>query len=132
MVGNHTLSEDKLKYTFTLRPGLAFHDGSKVTTKDVIPSIKRWMLRDSAGQKLNEVTASIDATDDNTFTLTLKEPYGLVLFTLASTAGSIPGIMPEAAADRRLHRAQQHHRLRPVQVCGGRARLGLEGRLRQA
>ena len=98
MVGNHTLSEDKLKYTFTLRPGLTFHDGSKVTTKDVVPSIKRWMLRDSAGQKLNEVTASIDAVDDSTFTLTLKEPYGLVLFTLASTAGSIPGIMPEAAA----------------------------------
>ncbi len=98
MVGNHTLSADKLKYTFTLRPGLTFHDGSKVTTKDVVPSIKRWMLRDSAGQKLNEVTASIDAVDDSTFTLTLKEPYGLVLFTLASTAGSIPGIMPEAAA----------------------------------
>ena len=98
MVGNFSLSPDKLKYTFTLRPGLAFHDGSKVTTKDAIPSIKRWMLRDSAGQKLNELTASIDAVDDSTFTLTLKEPYGLVLFTLASTAGSIPGIMPEAAA----------------------------------
>ncbi len=98
MIGNHSVSPDNLKYTFTLRPGLTFHDGSKVTTKDVIPSVKRWMLRDSAGQKLAEVTASVDAVDDNTFTWTLKEPYGLVLFTLASTAGSIPGIMPEAAA----------------------------------
>ena len=98
MVGNYTISDDKLKYTFTLRPGLTFHDGSKVTSKDVVPSVKRWMARESAGQKLNEFTASMDVVDDNTFTLTLKEPYGLVLFTLGSSAGSIPGIMPEAAA----------------------------------
>jgi peptide/nickel transport system substrate-binding protein len=98
MVGNHSVSPDNLKYTFTLRPGLTFHDGSKVTTKDAIPSLKRWMARDSAGQKLAELTAAIDAVDDNTFTLTLKEAYGLVLFTLASTGGLIPGIMPEAAA----------------------------------
>ena len=29
-------------YTFTLRDGLKFHDGSPVTTKDVIASLKRW------------------------------------------------------------------------------------------
>jgi peptide/nickel transport system substrate-binding protein len=98
MVGNFSVSPDKLKYTFTLRPGLTFHDGSAVTTKDVIPSLKRWMARESTGQKLNSFMASMDAVDDKTFTITLKEPYGLVLFTLASSAGTIPGIMPEAAA----------------------------------
>src|SRR5258708_30337851 len=43
MVESETISPDKLTYTFTLRPGLKFHDGTAVTTRDVIPSLKRWM-----------------------------------------------------------------------------------------
>ena len=35
MVGKYEISEDKLNYTFTLRDGLKFHDGSPVTSKDV-------------------------------------------------------------------------------------------------
>src|SRR5437660_7857341 len=46
MVESETISPDKLTYSFTLRPGLRFHDGSGVTTRDVIPSLKRWMVRD--------------------------------------------------------------------------------------
>ncbi len=42
MVGKYEVSPDKLTYTFTLRDGLKFHDGSPVTTKDVIASLKRW------------------------------------------------------------------------------------------
>ena len=49
MVGSETISPDKLTYTFTLRPGLKFHDGTAVTTRDVIPSLKRWMVRDVMG-----------------------------------------------------------------------------------
>jgi peptide/nickel transport system substrate-binding protein len=41
MVQDYKISDDKLTYTMTLRPGLKFHDGSAVTTKDVIASIKR-------------------------------------------------------------------------------------------
>jgi peptide/nickel transport system substrate-binding protein len=41
MVGKYAISEDKLTYTFTLRDGLKFHDGSPVATKDVIASLKR-------------------------------------------------------------------------------------------
>src|SRR5262249_23501770 len=33
MVGSETISPDKLTYTFTLRDGLKFHDGSPVTTR---------------------------------------------------------------------------------------------------
>jgi peptide/nickel transport system substrate-binding protein len=98
MASHFTVSPDNLKYTFTLRPGLKFHDGTPVTTKDVIPSLKRWMARDATGQKLNSFMASMEAADANTFTITLKEPYGLVLFTLSSSAGGIAGIMPEKAA----------------------------------
>ena len=52
MVGKYEVSADKLTYTFTLRDGLKFHDGSPVTTKDVIASLKRWAARDNAGQRL--------------------------------------------------------------------------------
>ena len=52
MVDTYEVSEDKLVYTFTLRGGLRFHDGSPVTTKDVIASLKRWGKKDGAGQRL--------------------------------------------------------------------------------
>src|SRR5437588_8302580 len=42
MVGRWGVSEDKLTYTFELRDGLKFSDGTPVTTDDVIPSIHRW------------------------------------------------------------------------------------------
>uniref|UniRef100_UPI001EF8BBE6 ABC transporter substrate-binding protein n=1 Tax=Serratia marcescens TaxID=615 RepID=UPI001EF8BBE6 len=34
MVDRHVVSPDGLTYTFTLRSGLKFHDGSPVTTRD--------------------------------------------------------------------------------------------------
>jgi peptide/nickel transport system substrate-binding protein len=45
MVESYQVSADRLVYTFTLRPGLTFHDGQPVTTRDVIPSLSRWMVR---------------------------------------------------------------------------------------
>ena len=49
MVGKYEISPDRLTYTFTLRDGLEFHDGSPVTTKDVIASLKRWGAKDGVG-----------------------------------------------------------------------------------
>src|SRR5258707_10879855 len=49
MVDTWTMSEDKLTYSFTLRPGLKFHDGAPVTSADCIASIARWSKRDSLG-----------------------------------------------------------------------------------
>ena len=42
MVDRETVSPDGLLYTFTLRPGLKFHDGRPVTTRDVVASLDRW------------------------------------------------------------------------------------------
>ena len=41
MVETYTVSPDGLKYTFTLRQGLRFHDGTPVTAKDVKWSFDR-------------------------------------------------------------------------------------------
>ena len=54
MVENWSVSEDKLIYTFTLRPGLKWHDGTPVVPADCIASIARWGKRDPLGQKLME------------------------------------------------------------------------------
>ena len=90
MVGKHTVSDDGLVYTFTLRDGLKWHDGDPVKAEDCVASILRWGQRDGMGQKLMDFTKEVKAVDDMTFTITLNEPYGLVLDSL----GKISSITP--------------------------------------
>jgi peptide/nickel transport system substrate-binding protein len=101
MVDTYEISEDKLVYIFTLRAGLKFHDGSPVTTADVIASLGRWGKKDGAGQRLFTFVDKLEALDVKTFRMTLKEPYGLVLETLGKTNSSVPVIMraKDAATD---------------------------------
>src|SRR5689334_19873321 len=54
MVDKYTASPDNKVWTFTLRPGLKFHDGAPVTSQDVIASLARWAKRDTLGQKMYE------------------------------------------------------------------------------
>ncbi|MCA0922157.1 ABC transporter substrate-binding protein [Pseudooceanicola nanhaiensis] len=96
MVGDYSISDDGMSYSFTLRDGLTFHNGDPVTTADVVASIKRWEARDNAGGALANATESLTAIDDKTFELKLASPFGLVLDTLAGLSG--PFIMPEAVA----------------------------------
>src|ERR1019366_304495 len=74
MVGDYKVSEDKLTYEFTLRPGLKWHSGGKVTAADAVASLKRWMSFDAMGRKLNDFTASLETVNEDTFRLKLKEP----------------------------------------------------------
>ena len=98
MVGDFSVSDDGLTYTFTLRDGLKWHDGSPVTAADCIASIERWGKRDGMGQKLMDFTASMEAVDDKTFTMQLKEPYGLVLDSLGKISSNTPFMMKEEFA----------------------------------
>ena len=99
MVDTWKVSDDGLVYTFTLRDGLMWHDGKPVTSADCIASISRWGKRDGMGQKLMDFTKSMDAVDDKTFTLTLKEPYGLVLDSLGKISSNTPFMMPKRLAE---------------------------------
>jgi len=98
MVDKWNVSEDRKIYEFILRDGLKFHDGSPVTAKDVVASMNRWGKRDGAGKQLFEYTASLVAKDDKTFVWTLKEPYGLLIDTLAKAGSSVPFVMREKEA----------------------------------
>lgn len=98
MVRDHTLSADRLTYTFVLRDGLKFHDGQPVTAEDVAASIKRWAARDAAGQMMMRFTKDIVATDARMVTLTLSEPFGLVIDALAQPTATPAFIVPKRVA----------------------------------
>jgi peptide/nickel transport system substrate-binding protein len=101
MVESETVSQDRLVYSFVLRPGLRFHDGQPVTSRDVVASVKRWMVRDPMGQKLAEFMQDIVALDDRRFEIQLKEPFGFVEMALGASGGMVPVIMraKDAATD---------------------------------
>lgn len=99
MVKEYSVSRDKLTYTFTLRDGLKWHDGTPVTSEDCIASIKRWGERDSMGQKLMDFTKELKAVDAKTFQLVLKSPYGLVLDSLGKVSSNVPFMMPKRLAE---------------------------------
>jgi len=99
MVDRHDVSPDKRTWTFTLRDGLAWHDGQPVTAEDCIASLKRWGARDTMGQKLLSFVAGFEAPDEKTIRMTLKEPYGLVLQTLAKPGANVPFMMPKRVAE---------------------------------
>jgi peptide/nickel transport system substrate-binding protein len=98
MVDTYIVSPDKLVYIFTLRPGLKFHDGQKVTSRDVVASIKRWEVRDVLGQTLANYTASMDASGDDTFVIKLTRPFAFVETALGST-GAVIMRATDAATD---------------------------------
>jgi peptide/nickel transport system substrate-binding protein len=93
------VSDDKLTYTFTLRDGLKWHDGAPVTAEDCVASLKRWGRMDNMGQKLMDFTASIEAPNAKTIVLKLKEPYGLVLESIAKPSSYVPFMMPKRLAE---------------------------------
>jgi len=95
MVGDCSISPDKLKYRFALRPGLKFHDGQPVRGADCVASLRRWMARDALGQALAATLDEMSGGDDAGFTIRLKEPFPLLLEGLAKVSSLVPFIMPE-------------------------------------
>jgi len=97
MVDTYKISADGKTYSFTLRPGLRWHDGQPVRPEDCITSLRRWMQRNPLGQKLAEFVQIMEPIDKLSFKIVLKEPYGLVLRTLAAH-NNPPFMMPERVA----------------------------------
>src|SRR6266700_528870 len=93
------ISDDKLTYTFTLREGLKWHDGTPVTAEDCVASLMRWAAVDGMGQQMMLFTASIEATDLKTITLKLKEPYALVLESIGKPSSRVAFMMPKRLAE---------------------------------
>ena len=131
MVDRTTVSPDGMKYTFTLRDGLRWHDGQPVVSEDCVESLKRWGKKDRFGQLLMAHTGKIAPVDKKTFTLELAERFGPVLDALGKPSNNVPFMMPARIASTPAGRADQgDRRLRTVQVREGRVAAGRAGRVR--
>jgi peptide/nickel transport system substrate-binding protein len=87
----YEVSEDGLTYTFTLREGVTFHDGSEMTSEDVVWSINRSLNiahPDGASFLLSSIE-SIEAPDDTTVVITVSEANSTFLARLNYTVASV-------------------------------------------
>jgi len=84
------VSEDGLVYTFVIRQGVKFHDGSDLDSADVAYSMK--INAKSPNSKLSAAHAnvkSVEAPDANTVVITLKQVSSTFLKELGQSAGYV-------------------------------------------
>ncbi|WP_320199582.1 ABC transporter substrate-binding protein [Agrobacterium sp. rho-13.3] len=81
---SYEVSDDRLTYTFKLQPGIKFHSGDALTSKDVKFSIERVTAADSKSSRKNSLKTitSIETPDDETVVIKLASrsislPYNL-------------------------------------------------------
>jgi peptide/nickel transport system substrate-binding protein len=87
-----TSSADGLTWTFTLKDGLKFSDGSAMTASDVKASLDMARGGDkSAWKDVYKAIKDITATNATTVTITLSQPYAPLLSVLAMFSG---GVLP--------------------------------------
>ncbi|PKQ33519.1 MAG: peptide ABC transporter substrate-binding protein [Actinobacteria bacterium HGW-Actinobacteria-11] len=90
LASDYTVSDDGLTYTFTLNEGIQFHDGTALTSADVVSSYET--VRTDATVQGNAEFAkvsSITAPDATTVEIVLTEPDQNFLFTLTGPAGLV-------------------------------------------
>ncbi|WP_199252612.1 ABC transporter substrate-binding protein [Chachezhania sediminis] len=97
------ISEDGKTYTFHLRDGVHFHDGTIMDAEDVKFSLDRARADDStnAQKALFSGIESVEVVDPLTVKVTLAEPQGSLLFNLAW--GDAVIVAPETIGDIKEH-----------------------------
>ncbi|MEA4894768.1 MAG: ABC transporter substrate-binding protein [Oscillospiraceae bacterium] len=90
VASEYKISDTGDTFTFTLRDGIKFHNGNAVTVKDVVYSIKRAAGFDTGTPLIDgfDAVKSVEAPDDSTVVITLKEPN--IEFLALLTAAIIP------------------------------------------
>lgn len=79
---NYEIAEDGLSYTFTLRPGVLFHDGSEVTAEDVKYTIDRMLaLRVGTYRNLGSID-SAEVMDTHVVRVNLTTPFPAMIQAL--------------------------------------------------
>ena len=91
------ISEDGTVYTFALRPGVTFHDGTTLTADDVVFTLDRARAEGSTNAQpgLFANIVSAEAMDELTLRVTLDGPDGAFLFDMAW--GDAVIVAPESA-----------------------------------
>jgi peptide/nickel transport system substrate-binding protein len=95
LASSWTRSADNLTWTFTLRQGVKFHDGSPFNADAVIFALDRVLNKEtefysntqrSAGATFLGAIASYKKIDDFTVAITTKNPWAFLIYDLASIA----------------------------------------------
>ena len=90
------VSEDGKTYTFTLKDGLKFADGTPVTSADYVRAWQRFSLEGQVSGLVQLYVADVTAPDEKTVVYTLKDSFGFFP-ALAATAPFVvsnPAIFP--------------------------------------
>ena len=92
---DYSISDDSLTYTFELKEGIKFHDGSDLTAEDVVFTYKTIQENQGNNEDVDlSRMASIEADGDYKVKITLTEPYSPFLDETAQV-----GIVPSDAYD---------------------------------
>lgn len=77
-------NDAKTEFTFNLRHGVLFHDGTEMKAEDVVASLNRWVTKFSAiGSLLGD--ARFEAKDDYTVTIKTKAAVATLPYLLAGS-----------------------------------------------
>ncbi|MEK3715102.1 ABC transporter substrate-binding protein [Paenibacillus sp. FSL R7-0333] len=88
LAASHTISEDGLTYTFVLRDGLKFSNGTPVTAEDAVFSLQRH-LKVGGPLAISAKVDTVKAQDEKTLVITLKEPYTPFISELSNFSNGI-------------------------------------------
>ena len=91
------VSDDNLTWTFTLREGVTFHDGSEFDSADVVYSFNRIIDEELAASFRFANVEEVSAPDEMTVEIKLSQPTPNMLDNVGSYKGV--AILPENAAD---------------------------------
>jgi glutathione transport system substrate-binding protein len=86
-------SADARTFTFKLRSGIKFHDGTPFNAASVQAAFERVLASDAQLKRHGYFSAAIDhveAVDDGTVRLVTKQPFAALVATIAHPAGGIP------------------------------------------
>ena len=145
LASDWTISDDGTVYTFTLRDGVSFHDGSPFDAEAVVFNFER--IADtritptttpvpSRCRSFFSAVESVEATGEMEVTFTLNAPYAPFLSNLAYPTGLIVSpaagdgprvrLRPQPVGDRPLHL----HRVAVQRGRGGRGPIPTTGTAR--
>ena len=77
------ISEDGLDYTFHIRPGILFHDGTPLTAADVAFSLEMYQNSDYQGANVDGLD-TVEVIDDSTVVCHLASPFSPFLLGVSA------------------------------------------------